>query len=289
VGDGAVDAKADRSIVTDAASDAPRDATVVADAGPDAAIEDAFTESEGASDAVSDSGTDGVTSEAAAPTDAAGDSSEAGPEDAATDAADAGSEAGLEDAATDAADADAAYSSDAEPSDAATSDGSVPSCLVAGTYTIPSTMTACRCGTIATPTGVDVEFQIVAPGGLVENPNLGWVVVWIGPTTTITPPPDPTGSTPIVSTASGFSSSLGAVTEAGCSGMLGGAETLNLTVDCETGIATLSAGCLVNDLLICAPAGNPVGTVDCGPFGATNGTSDYSSGVIGSCTNCVGP
>jgi hypothetical protein len=283
VGDAAVDAKADRGIVTDAASDA----TVVADAGQDAAIEDASTQSEGASDAGSDSGTDGETSEAAAPIDAAGDSSEAGPEDAATDVADAGSEAGLEDAAIDAADADAASSSDAEPSDSATADGSVPSCLVAGTYTISSTMTTCSCGTIGTIPGVDMEFQIVPPGGLVENPNLGWVVVWLGPTSTITPPPDPTGSSPIVSTASGFSSSSPATVPVGCSGLTGGEETLDLTVDCETGIAALSASCFVNSPFGCPPGS--AGTEDCGPFGATGGTSVYSFGITGSCTACVGP
>jgi hypothetical protein len=59
-------------------------------------------------------------------------------------------------------------------------------------------------------------------------------------------------------------------------------------VDCETGIATLSASCMANDP-ICTRGGTPTGTVDCGPFGATNGTSDYSFGITGSCTACVGP
>jgi hypothetical protein len=157
-----------------------------------------------------------------------------------------------------------------------------PSCLVAGTYTIPSTVTTCSCGTTATTTGVDVEFQIVPPGGLVDYPTAGWLVVWIGPA--ISPPGNPTGSSPIVSTASGFSSSV--LSGVSCPGFAAGEETLNLAVDCETGIATLSASCVVGNPNLCPEGAGPT---NCGPFGVTNGTSGYSSGITGSCTACVGP
>jgi hypothetical protein len=246
--------------------DAGGDRTVVSEAGADSGDGGAPVMDSGTPEA----GSDDAPREATAPTDAqAGDDAPAeatAPSDAQANDAPVETTAPSDAQANDAP-VETTAPSDAQASDAPTPEGGIPSCLAAGSYSIPTTWTTCNCQNTperSTGTG-DVDITIV------DDPTAGWEVEW----TSI-----PVGlveeTSPITLTASGFTSSEMPISR-GSSGCfpIGGTETLELSVNCQTGAATITGSCSASFPSGCSPP-------NCG------GTYGYYASFTGSCTYCVG-
>jgi hypothetical protein len=139
--------------------------------------------------------------------------------------------------------------------------GPPPSCLVPGTYAMPVTGTSCACvgDELETgPTSFDLGLTIV------DDPVAGWELTLTGRDPALLPPFTPL---PIVFTATGFS-----VDELDSVVGPGALETISLSVDCVTGIATFTG-----DYNVSMP--NDCATL-CPPFLETDNS------VSGTCSNC---
>jgi hypothetical protein len=242
--------------------DAGKDATLDVEPGSDATSDDGSTDGLSTSDAQVDAGSDvtGVS-----------DAGEAGTEESGTLDSSTQVDTGAPDVATEATTTDGALSDVNAPTDAADDgvvtdaqnvDSGVPSCLVPGTYAIPVTGTNCACvgDELETgPTSFDLGLTIV------DDPVAGWELTLTGRDLSLLPPPAPL---PIVFTATGF-----AVDELDSVIGPGALETISLSVDCVTGIATFSGDYNVSTTNDCATL--------C-PF-----LLETNNSVSGTCSNCL--
>jgi hypothetical protein len=209
------------------------------------------------------------------------DAHEAGTEESGTLDSSTQGEAGAPYGATDATTPDGALSDVNAPTDAADDgvvtdaqnvDSGVPSCLVPGTYAIPVTGTNCSVPSIScvqetSVTSYDLGLTIV------DDPVAGWGVTLARNNSLLFPGLLLSGGAsftplPIVFTATGF-----AVDEPSIVFPSGMAETISLSVDCLTGIATFSGDFNVNQPSVCFPL--------CAAAYTT-----YNS-VSGTCSNCL--
>jgi hypothetical protein len=259
--------------------DAGKDATLDVEPGSDATsadastLEDASTSDDGSTDVLS---TPDTQVEAESDVTVVSDAGEAGTQDSGVQG-----DAGAPDATIDATTADGALSDVNAPTDAADGgvvtdaqnvDSGVPSCLVPGTYTIPVTGTNCNvdeesCEQETTPTSYDLALTIV------DDPVAGWGITFAGNSSLPFPPMTPVGmpdALPIVFTATGFAAN-GSVPLVAVY-----METISLSVDCLTGIATFSS-----EFTFYPTAGEcPVNSL-CAFFSLTYDT------LSGTCSNCL--